>query len=72
VTGGPWICEANDAGGIFVYFSEDPGETAPIGHQTELAAWEHGLDCLMDRRDAVRDGIKDARAEVRRLRRKKA
>lgn len=71
MSGGPWICEANDADGLFVYFSEDPGEIAPVGHPTELAAWEYGLDCLIWRRDDIRNSIKNARAEVCRLKRRK-
>lgn len=74
VESGPWLCERDDNDGLFVYDADAAGfERRPyVGFQTELAAWEHGLDCLLIRRDQITTAIKDARSEVRRLRRKKS
>ena len=72
---GPWHCERDDLEGVYVYDARDtPGYAMGgdmSGHETELAAWEHGLDALVDRRDRLASSIKHARAEIRRLKRPK-
>lgn len=73
---GPWHCERDDLEGVYVYDArETPGFALGgdmSGHATELAAWEWGLDVLIDRRRALASSIRNARAEVRRLRRRPA
>lgn len=69
---GAWHCQRDDSA-LFVFREDEhPGLilSGQSGHPTELAAWEHGLSCLEIQRDQLRSAIKEARREVRRLRRK--
>lgn len=64
---GKWHCQTNDGQGLFVFNADDCPTLAfdADGHRTEALAWAWGLDCLLARRDELREGIKDARRELK-------